>query len=156
MRAYLGIIEAASIVALLLGLFMLGHHFGAKGVQAKWDHATIETQKATAVAEAKSRATEQAYSTQLAKAQNDHTQSVQRLQTAVAVAAATSSGLRNDLAKLRRDLPSLAADTVRQRADTLAAVLDQCQQNYRTMAANADAHALDVKLLQDAWPKQKE
>ena len=38
-------------------------------------------------------------------------------------------------------------------ADTLAALLDQCQTDYRAMAEVADGHANDARTLMEAWPK---
>jgi hypothetical protein len=122
-RAYLGVIEAASVVAILLGLFMLGHHFGAKGVQAKWDANKVIVLQATATAEAKARATEQSYAAQLSKAQNDHTVALQKSQKSAAVATARVSSLRDQLAASER------------------------------LAAAAQGHADDSLMCQQAWPR---
>ncbi|MBC7603881.1 MAG: hypothetical protein H7255_14635 [Ramlibacter sp.] len=62
-------------------------------------------------------------------------------------------GLRNDNDNFRRVLPGLASDAVSRYAATASVVLDQCGREVEDLARNADAHASDVKLLQDAWPK---
>lgn len=62
-------------------------------------------------------------------------------------------GLRNDLAQLRKDLPSLAANACRKRADTLGELLDQCASAHQSLAGAADRHASDRLTLEQAWPK---
>ena len=156
MRAYLGIIEAVSAAAILVGLFLFGMHVGAKGVQAKWDHATVEVQKATAIAEAKSRATEQAYSTQLAKAQNEHTIALQKSQKAAAVLTTRVVSLRDQLAANSRDLPGYTADACSKYAATANTVLGELSAEAVGLAKAAQGHADDSLMYQSGWPKQKE
>lgn len=69
------------------------------------------------------------------------------------LARAESDGLRDDLATVRRQLPSLAIDAVRQYADAASVVFDQCSRRYQEVAGNASGHTSDVKTLEDAWPK---
>lgn len=61
--------------------------------------------------------------------------------------------LRDDITALRVRLPNAIPSAVLATADTLAALLDQCQTDYRGMAEIADGHASDVQTLIDAWPK---
>ena len=147
------LIEAGCALLIAAGLFLLGWHYGGKHVQAAWNVAKLEQAAANADANREYRVLESKRSTNVIEAQNAAQIRNQSLQVAVFAARAQSDSLRDDLAKLRRDMPGLAPGAIRQRADTLAAVLDQCQSDYRAMAANADAATSDVKLLQDAWPK---
>jgi hypothetical protein len=71
----------------------------------------------------------------------------------VAAASAGAVSLRDEIAALRRDLPGLADDAVRERADSLGASLADCSREYTGVAVAADRHASDVKTLIDAWPK---
>ena len=68
-------------------------------------------------------------------------------------ALAGARRLRDDIATLRLRLPHAIPSAVLATADTLAALLDQCQTDYRAMAAVADGHASDVQTLMEAWPK---
>lgn len=147
------VIEAGCALLMALGLFCLGWHFGAKLVHADWDKANLVQAAANADANREYRVLESKRSTTIIEAQNAAQKRIQTLQVAGAAARTQSDGLRDQLAKRQRDLPSTTDAAVRQYAGTLATVLDQCQSDYRAMAANADAATSDVKLLQDAWPK---
>ena len=68
-------------------------------------------------------------------------------------ALAGARRLRDDIATLRLRLPNAIPSAVLATADTLAALLDQCQSDYRAMAEIADGHAGDVQTLMEAWPK---
>ena len=68
-------------------------------------------------------------------------------------AGAGARRLRDDIATIRTRLPNAIPSAVPATADTLAALLDQCQTDYRGMAEIADGHASDVQTLIDAWPK---
>lgn len=75
------------------------------------------------------------------------------LRTERDTALAAGRRLRDDIATLRTRLPHAIPSAVFATADTLAGLLDQCQQEYRGMAEVADGHASDVQTLIDAWPK---
>lgn len=68
-------------------------------------------------------------------------------------AVAAGRRLRDDLTTLRLRLPHAIPSAVLATADTLAALLDQCQTDYRAMAEVADGHREDIRTLIDAWPK---
>lgn len=90
---------------------------------------------------------------QVEDARNDAIKREQDLRRSAAGSRAAADGLRDELAELRRSLPSLAADACRQRADTLAEILGQCTARYSELGEKADRHASDAKTLMDAWPK---
>ena len=75
------------------------------------------------------------------------------LRTERDTALAAGRRLRDDIATLRLRLPNAIPSAVLATADTLAALLDQCQSDYRAMAEIADGHAGDVQTLMEAWPK---
>ena len=68
-------------------------------------------------------------------------------------ALAGARRLRDDIATLRTRLPNAIPSACLATADTLAGLLDQCQQEYRAMGEIADGHASDVQTLMEAWPK---
>lgn len=90
---------------------------------------------------------------QVEDARNDATKREIDNRRAAAGARAERDGLRDELAAIRKSLPNLADDAVRERADTLANVLGHCSREYQSLAERADRHASDVKTLSDAWPK---
>ena len=75
------------------------------------------------------------------------------LRTERDTALAAGRRLRDDIATLRTRLPHAIPSAVLATADTLAGLLDQCQQEYRVMGEIADGHASDVQTLMEAWPK---
>lgn len=75
------------------------------------------------------------------------------LKTQLAATRRASDGLRDDLAALRAGIAESSEAACRQTADTVIAVLSECQARYGEMAAAADGHAIDVQTLMDAWPK---
>lgn len=60
--------------------------------------------------------------------------------------------LRDDITALRVRLPNAIPSAVLATADTLAALLDQCQTDYRAMAEVADGHREDIRTLMSGTP----
>jgi hypothetical protein len=146
-------IKLAASVALLAALFAGGWYSGAGRVQGKWDTAKVEQAEADAEANRANRVIESKRNVTIIEAQNAATLRNKTLQVAAADSRAVADGLRDDIATIRRSLPGLAADAVRERADAVAAVLADCSREYADMAATADRHASDTRTLIDAWPK---
>jgi uncharacterized protein YgfB (UPF0149 family) len=146
----------ARILALLAGVAVA---FSAGWLVNGWrlgeQIAHIETEQAQAELSAALAAgiKEAEWTKNLEDARNAATKREQTLRRAAAGARDVSDGLRADLAELRRQLPDLAAEAVRQRADTLAELFNQCQEDYRSVAEKADRHASDVQTLEQGWPR---
>jgi hypothetical protein len=153
LEPYLGAAKALAIVAAALSLFALGHHYGAQGVQADWNKDKLAQAEADAAANETYRLKERAMSKQVEEARNAATIRETALRRDADGARLAADGLRDDLADLRRQLPQLAADACRQRADTLAELFQQCEGNYRGLAEKADRHVSDVQTLRDGWPR---
>ena len=71
----------------------------------------------------------------------------------VAAARTESDGLRDAIYAFRAKLPNATTTTVAVAADTAAELLGTCAAEYQDVAAAADRHAADVKLMLEAWPK---
>jgi hypothetical protein len=147
------LIELAVLVLALLMFFAVGWYLGGNWTQSNWDRAKLAQIEVDAAANARYRAMESSLNQKIIEAQNAATLRNQKLQVAAASAGAVAVSLRDEIATLRRSLPGLADDAVRQRADAVAAVLADCTDSYAGMAAAADRHASDVKTLMEAWPK---
>ena len=76
------------------------------------------------------------------------------LRAAADSAAIESDGLRAQLAEARVQLSRSTCSSIVKYADTLSAVLDQCQARHRELASKADGHASDARTLFESWPKQ--
>ena len=77
----------------------------------------------------------------------------QTIRALAAGSAGASIGLRDTLAAIGRGVPDASVEALRHSATTLAAVLQNCQSEYRELAEKADRHASDALTLEQAWPK---
>lgn len=139
------IIVAAA--AFIFGWLTNGWRLNARIAEMERDQA-VAAEAASEVARLK----ERAWSKQLEEARNAATKRETTLRADATAARGAAAGLRDDLAELRRQLPSLAAEACRQRADALADVFGQCTARYSELAEKADRHANDARGLSEAWP----
>lgn len=130
-------------------------HRDASIKQLQVDHATYVQEVETAAAKAKSEALERERTWMKEKddAQDKAQQREATLKTQLAAARRASDGLRDDLAAIRAGIAEGSESTCRATADTIIAVLSECQTRYGEVGAAADGHASDVQTLIDAWPK---
>ena len=116
--------------------------------------AAIKSQQAEAVntATREARATESRRYQEIHDAQVKSAARAQAARAAAAAAAAAGGGLRDDIAaSLRASQDSAAACA--QHAAALGGLLGRCEADYRGMAAAAQGHAGDVRLLLESWPR---
>lgn len=107
----------------------------------------------SAKAEAATRAQEASFNQRLQDAQNAATKRETKLRADADAARRTVDGLRGTLYNFRASLPNAAPAAVIARADTAAELLQQCADEYRSVAEAADRIASDRQTLIDAWPK---
>ncbi|WP_136420400.1 DUF2514 family protein [Herbaspirillum sp. ST 5-3] len=150
---YLRLAIAAVVAVLLAGSHWKAYVMGGDAVRVEWQADKMAQADATAAINESYRLKERAMSKQLEEARNEATKRETAIRTDADRARKSADSLRDELASIREQLPSLAVDAVRQRADTLARVLDECQQDYRGMAETADRLESDRQTLMDAWPK---
>jgi septal ring factor EnvC (AmiA/AmiB activator) len=142
-------IRAAILLAVFgAGWAVNGWRLGEKVASMQRDQA-----EATAAENETYRIKERANSKRLEDSRNEAAKRETTIRRDADGARNAADSLRDELAELRRNLPSLAADACRVRADTLAQLFDQCAGNYRGLAEKADRHASDVQTLMDGWPK---
>jgi uncharacterized protein HemX len=141
-------IAIAIILALALAAFgWKAYHMGMTAVQAEWNAANLK-------AEAAARATEQQRAQAVQKAQNEHTQNIQIARRDADDARSQLDGLQSFLEERRsNNTSSEPATATDKRTAAVGDVLQQCGQAYQELARRADGHAIDVKLLLNAWPK---
>lgn len=145
--------KAATLLALVVGMFWAGHHFGAQAVQAQWDADKIVQAQAAKKAEAAARAKEQSMTKQLEDARNEAAKRETVIRADADAARRSADSLRDQLAANKRAMSSAAADAARQYADTLADVFSECAERYASVAEEADRHASDKRTLMEAWPQ---
>jgi len=153
LASYARAIEAVALLVVVALIVWGSHSFLEHERQIGYDKAVAEYQQKLSEAKDAARVREQALNTQLQEARNAAAQRDQVLQAASAAAVAASGSLRDTIATLRSGLPGASAATLAHTADTLAAVLTDCQDQYRDVAAKADRHANDARTLTEAWPK---
>ena len=137
------------IAALVLGYFAWADRVGDAREAAVRAEYTAEALVASEAARAK----EAEWQTQLQKAQNDAAKRQTKLAADATAARAAAGGLRDDLAAVRASLPTLTADASAELATVSTGLLADCADQYRGVAAEADALWGDRQTLIDAWPK---
>lgn len=137
---------------LALATFGAGYWRGGQATQADWTAEKLKQTQAAKDAERENRNIETARARHVNAAQSAATARTQQLQAAAGTARAESDRLRDTLASLERELPSLARPAADQHTAALAGVFDDCQRRYQELAAKADGHASDTLMLQQAWP----
>lgn len=127
---------------------------GAWTIQSgRFDAKELERVEQQIVADQESRTIERKWSESVITAQNDARAREVALRRDADLARTESDGLRDDLATIRRQLPGLSDDAVRQYADTISVIFDQCSRKYQEVAGAASSHASDITTLGDAWPR---
>jgi uncharacterized iron-regulated membrane protein len=126
---------------------------GMQHTQARWDAEKVTMQAQLLKSEQANRAKESQLKQQVIEAQNDAKKRETKLAADAADARAESGRLRNSIATIRAELPSLAADAVRRYADTTSIVLGECQDRYSELAETADRLDSDRQTLGEAWPR---
>lgn len=118
---YIGAIKALVIVLLAIGLFGAGHHFGAQGVQAKWEAEKAEsvemtlatereTRRAVDVITLNSRKEKESAKTTIDSLRSDVRSGAQRL--SVAVGSCPAADPRAGHPEARAELLPAAADRI--------------------------------------------
>lgn len=82
-----------------------------------------------------------------------HAQLAIQNKLAADAAKRTVDGLRGDFARVPGRIATASREAVNEYAATVSEVLGACTAEYQYMAEQADGHAADVRLMQDAWPK---
>ena len=76
----------------------------------------------------------------------------ERLQADAGAAAAAADGLRKQLAGVPARIATASRAAVDEYAATAGELLNSCTAEYRAVAAAADGHANDARLMLEAWP----
>ena len=143
----------AAKLILLLGMFLAGAavaHRYDMGQNAIKENARLELVREQ---EKANRATERQQSTQVVEALNASKKRAHDAQVAAGAADSAAGRLRDDIADLQRRLPQASHDACRSNAATLGTVLNSCIAEYGSMARDAQGHADDSVMYQQAWPK---
>lgn len=122
-----------------------GKQSGMHEVQTLW-----QSEKATLFSLL--RATEQRMETQQLRAREHAQLREKAFMEDLLAARATSDRLRQQLTNAYAHIPEAPRASVDEYAVTVSQLFEQCTENYRDMAAKADGHANDVRLLQESWP----
>ena len=143
---------AAIGVALVLAF---GAGWAAQGWRMGAEYAALEMRYATRLAQAHENAlTEYA---RLEKVKNDAVKAAEieaeKNAAAAATAARAADRLRGDLANVRASIAAAPRPAVDQYAATASELLADCGRELADVAAKADGHVADLRLMLAAWPK---
>lgn len=147
---------AAAGIAVLLSMGLAGAAgWAANGWRLDAAHRADIAQRDAQLAAAKdlARLREQDWTTQRNQALENANSRDQIIRTLAAGSAGASLGLRDTLAAISRSVPDASVEALRHSTTALAAVLQNCQVEYRELAEKADRHASDALTLEQAWPK---
>jgi hypothetical protein len=139
---------AALVLAFATGWVAQGWRMGA-------EYAALEMRYATRLAQAQENALKE-YA-RLEKVKDDAIKAAEieaeKNAAAAAAAARAADRLRGDVASLRASIAAAPRATVNQYATTASELLADCGRELADVAAKADGHAADVRLMLAAWPK---
>ena len=144
----LALLAVAFAAAFGAGFVLNGWRLNAKISQINEEQA-----EAAREFEKAARAKELTWNQRLQEAQNAGKRRETNLRNDAVAANRTSDRLRDELETIIRQLPDLADDAIRQRADTITKLFNECQRDYRDLAEKADRITSDRQTLMDAWPK---
>lgn len=128
-------------------------YYGSTRYDAGYEARNSLQVKADLLAQEKARETEQDWQKRLREAQNAAKKRESKLQDDANAASGAASSLRQQLTKLRSDLPKLTRAAIDSYADAASVVFSECTAEYTEMARKADAIDNDRQTLEDAWPK---
>lgn len=143
------------IAAALVAAFLFGAGWTAQGwrAEAKLYDVKREHAEASAKAHAEALARYKSMETQKDEAIKAHSALVAENAAAADAAKRTADSLRRDLAGVQARIDAAAEAAVREYAAAVSVVFDHCAASYSELAAKAQGHATDVRLMLDAWPK---
>jgi hypothetical protein len=147
---------AAAGVVVLLGIGLAGAAgWVANGWRLEAAHRADIAARDAQLAAAKdlARLREQDWTAQRNQALENANSRDQTIRALAAGSASASLSLRDTLAAISRGVPDASVEALRHSTTTLAAVLQNCQSEYRDLAEKADRHASDALTLEQAWPK---
>lgn len=129
--------------------------WAAQGWRMGAAHAALEMRYATRLAQAQENALKE-YA-RLEKVKDDAIREAEieaeKNAAAAATAARAADRLRGDVASLRASIAATPRTAVNQYAATASELLAECGRELADLAAKADGHAADVRLMLGAWPK---
>ena len=139
---------AALVLAFATGWVAQGWRMGA-------EYAALEMRYATHLAQAQENALKEYARLEKVKDDAIREAEIEAEKNAATAAAATRAAdrLRGDVASLRASIAAAPRATVDQYAATASELLADCGRELADVAAKADGHAADVRLMLAAWPK---
>lgn len=139
---------AALVLAFAAGWVAQGWRMGA-------EYAALEMRYATRLSQAQENALKEYARLEKVKDDAIREAEIEAEKNAVAAAAAARAAdrLRGDVASLRASIAAAPRATVDQYAATASELLADCGRELADVAAKADGHAADVRLMLAAWPK---
>lgn len=122
-----------------------GEDRGKREVQAEWNKAAL-------AATQENQRLSNRWNSKLVEAVNNAKSREQKNAVAADGAVRERDQLRDELAASRRQLGTATCASVREHAAALTDVFESCVREYQGVAREADGHASDSLMYQEAWP----
>ncbi|MFW1995185.1 hypothetical protein ACG904_09540 [Acinetobacter guillouiae] len=141
------------LLAFLL-LICLGLLNSKTGQIEKYKQAEIILQAENAKAKADSAIKEKQWSDQQLKAEKNYNAKIKQIESDSRLANASADSLSKQLKIARSSLSSASKETIIEYTTANSDILENCINEYRTVAEKADEHAADAERLIEAWPSE--
>ena len=150
----------AMAVFLLLAITALGiqswrmSHFKNEYtlLNAKYKTEVAEAKALAEQAKASAAIKEKQWSEQQLKAEQNYNAKIKQIESDSLLASASADSLSKQLKIASSRLSSASTKTIIEYTVANSDILENCINEYRTMAENADGHATDAERLSEAWP----
>lgn len=140
---------AVAVVVVTGAAYALYSHIEQKG----YDRAVAEYDAKALKDQQDANEKTQAMQSKLNEAQNARNEAEKQLAATLAANTATVNSLRNQLAAANRNLSNYTRTTLIEYGSAVTDILNECSATIVELAAKADGHSNDARLLRDSWPK---
>lgn len=148
-------LKGAALAVALVGMYLFGRGDGKAIGRIELQAYQAQVARANAQSAADARAKEQSFQQQLNEARNAAVERETKLRADADRARAESGRLRDTIAAIRRDLPSLTREAVERYANAASVVFTECTDAYQRLAEQADRIDSDRQTLEQAWPQER-
>ncbi|MFW1969384.1 hypothetical protein ACG95P_20260 [Acinetobacter guillouiae] len=141
------------LLAFLL-IFCLGLLNNKIGQIEKYKQAEIILQTEYAKAKASAALKEKQWSEQQLKAEQNYNAKIKQIESDSRIASASADSLSKQLKVASSRLSSGSKETIIEYTTANSDILENCINEYRTVAEKADGHAADAERLREEWPSE--
>lgn len=150
---YKWLIQLSAMIAIICGVFYGIHCILDYEQDIGYKKAVAEYTQKQLIAEQEARKKETDLNKKVEDARNESTKREQKINDLSKSLNAATDSLRDTINTLRNGVPEDSLEASRNKSNSALSLLGECQEEYGKLAEEADRHASDVKLLEEAWPE---